>query len=199
MLARATERGRPRPEVLGHGRCCWWSAGAAAAAPARPRQRDRAAGGLRTGAVRVRASAGTLAAAGRGRRRCSPASTWRCVPTRWRGCAASSIPGRRARRGLPAGPVLRGLRTRRRHGRRPGRRSAEALLPARGPHRLHPVGDRRGAGSGGRAGRARGPSRRWRSRGCASRARARDPLRAARRQRHDRADRGAGGDQRRAW
>ena len=52
-----------------------------------------------------------------------------------------------ARRRLPDHRVADQRRLGRRHRPRPGRRAAEAVLPARGAHRLHPVHRRRGAGA----------------------------------------------------
>ena len=62
--------------------------------------------------------------------------------------------GRGGRQRLPVGAGADRARLGRAVRRRPRPVGAEGLLPARGAHRLHPRGDRRGARAGGRAGRA---------------------------------------------
>ena len=74
--------------------------------------------------------------------------------------------------------------------RRRRRRPPEALLPARGAHRLHPLRGRRGGRAGRRAPRAR-RLRRAPDRGAPHRARGEAALRAAARLRHDGAPRRA--------
>ena len=78
------------------------------------------------------------------------------------------------RRRLPDHRIADQRRLGRRHRAGARRRPAEAVLSARGAHRLHPLHRRRGAGAAGCAVRDRPVRRRWSGAGCRTAFRARD-------------------------
>ena len=119
----------------------------AAAQAARPRHRRDLRRGRARPAVRRRARAPATSSS-----RC-----WSPRPPGWKFIVVDAVPhaphagvprpvGVPPRRRLPDHRVADQRRLGRRHRPRPRRRPAEAVLPARGAHRLHPVDRRRGAG-----------------------------------------------------
>ena len=165
--ALARRKGERVRELRARRRCrtAWWSALLAALLPARARLRHRGARRRRcwslmlfAGGVRARATSALLAA--RGRR---PALVRDRVHAPYRLKRVIGVPAIRDADPLgdrlPARAVVHRLRLGRRVGRRARREPAEDVLPAGGAHRLHLLGDRRGARPARRARRARRSSR----------------------------------------